>query len=178
MESTKQAEQRAVVGTGSTQLLCETSIQLKPPMSRIIREEYTAEITDNTVFNGKVLFKGKAEHMLYYLHVHGKKANNEQKEGGESNRDSDVETEDEFKVFDGEGALVDSSRGIVHFHQQFFEFTGTAEIKDVIPTDVVTGTARVAEYDDFTASVVDDNGVISGGKQMFKIDVALTATRG
>lgn len=171
MESTKQAGQRAVVG--STQLPCETYIQLKPPMSMIIREKYTAEITDNTVFKEKALFKGKVEHMIYYLHVHGKKANNEQKEDGESNRDSDAETVDEFKVYDGEGTLVDTLRGIVHFHQQFFEFTGTADITGVVPNDVVTGTANIT-YDPFIATVVDDNGLISGGEQKFYIDVTLT----
>lgn len=177
MEATNPSPQPFEVGVGSTQLICETSFQVKPPLSKIIREEYTAEITDATVFNDKVLFTGKAEHMIYYLHAHGKKSNNDNKQEGDSNRSSDEEPADEFKVFDGSGALVDSSRGIVHFHQQVFEFTGTTEIKGVVPTDVVVGTAKVSEYDNFTAIAADESGVVSGGKKIFKINVDLSATR-
>jgi hypothetical protein len=179
MEMTRTPEQGRAIGDGKTQLLCETYIAVKPPMSKIISEEYAAEITDYTVFPDEVLVKGTVEHTFYYLHPHGKKANNEQAEEG-NNRDSEATNEekiDAFKMLNGWGSLVDSSSGIIHFHQQVFEFTGTVPIKDVIATDIVTGNAEVKNYDVFDVIEKQDNGLISGGKQTFKIDVALTATR-
>jgi hypothetical protein len=179
MEMTKTPEQGRAVGDGKAQLLCETYIAIKPPMSKIISESYTAEITDYTVFADEVLVKGTVEHTFYYLHPHGKKTTADQEDGG-NNRNSAATSEqkiDEFKLLNGWGSLVDSSSGIIHFHQQVFEFTGTVAIKDVIVTDVVTGSAHVKNYDVFDATEVEDNGLISGGKQTFKIDVALSATR-
>jgi hypothetical protein len=179
MEMTTTSEQGRAVGEGKAQLLCETYIAVKPPMSKIISESYKAEIVDYTVFADEVLVKGTVDHTFYYLHPHGKKVVADQ-DNGSNNRDSTAtgdEKTDEFKLLNGWGSLVDSSNGIIHFHQQIFEFTGTVAIKDVIATDIVTGSANVKNYDVFDATVIADNGLISGGKQTFKIDVALLATR-
>ncbi|GMA97860.1 SPOCS domain-containing protein [Pelosinus sp. IPA-1] len=179
MEIINPTELRQVVGNGTAQLLCETYIKIKPPMSKIIRELFTAEITDYTVFNDKVLVKGAVEHTFYYLHPHGKKSQDEQNEEGKKDRDSEASEEktDEFKCLDGWGSLVECYGGIVHFHQQLFEFTGPVAIPGVIPGDVITGTAQVTDYDYFAACEIEPNGLISGGTQTFKIDVTLKATR-
>jgi len=66
METTKPSEQRVTVGDGKTQLLCETYIKIKPPMSEIIRELHTAAITDYTVFNDQPWAMGK---LSYYARL-------------------------------------------------------------------------------------------------------------
>lgn len=182
METTKPSEQRVAVGDGKTQLLCETYIKIKPPMSEIIKETYSAEITDYTVFNDQVLVKGIIDHTFYYQHPHGIKAQDDEngdngKVRGSNSGEYQEEKVDEFKCLDGWGNLVNFYGGIVHFHRQFFEFTGNVEIVGVIPGDVCTGTAQITHFDLFEATELEDTGLISGGLQTFKIDVALTATR-
>lgn len=160
--------------TGSTQLLCETYMTCKPPMSTIIAEGWTAKITDTTVFTGKVVVKGQVEHTFQYLHPHGKKASNEQEENNRESESSDAEKTDTLNVLEGGLVeLLDVSSGIIHFHQQVFEFTGTVTM-DVQEGAAVTGVATVKEYDAFEATETEDTGLISGGEQTFKIDITLS----
>jgi len=90
MKCTQSREAMQVVGKGSTQLLFETSFDVKPPMSTAIGESYEVEITDFKVFSDRVLFKGTVDKTLYYKHPHGKKG----KEGNTNQKD-DKDKKDE-----------------------------------------------------------------------------------
>jgi hypothetical protein len=190
---------RQLVGQGKTQLLCETYINIKPPMSQIIRETYNVAVADYTVFADQVVVKGTVEKTIYYLHPHGKKASNDQEEDDaskdskdENGKDDDKSGEgkekeesqdqsappDEFKCLNSWGQLLDSYGGIVHFNQQIFEFMGTVAIAAVVPGDTCTvDLAEVKDYETFVPTTIENTGLISGGTQVFKIDIAVTATR-
>jgi len=196
-----------LVGKGKTQLLCETYINIKPPMSQVLRETYSVTIAETTVFADQVVVKGNVEKTLYYLHPHGKKASNDGQEEAnkdeankdeankdEANKDEKAQDDkdddkkdqakeeekqsDAFKCLNSWGQLLDSYGGIVHFNQQIFEFMGTVAIAGVVPGDTVTvEQAAVNEYESFAATTVENNGLTSGGTQVFKIDIAVTATK-
>jgi len=242
--ATTQCEQVQVVGEGRTQLLFETVFKIKPPMSKPLGESYDVQITDQTIFNDRVLIKGTVEKTLYYQHPHGKKGNSNQK--GDNNQKGDQSdnneeenknvsstsaskktfrflgkknknsqnkdqsdnkeeesknnssTSAECKCLNGSGQVVDSSNGIVHFIQQVSEFTGTVEIPGITPSDFIhVRLAEVTDYDPVVAMDMENtdsensekgtteqgntekknNGLIYAGKQMFKIDIVLVATR-
>ncbi len=195
METTNSNAPRQAIGEGSTQLLCETFVVIKPPMSKIIKEVYDVEVTDFTLFNDKVIFMGTVEKTFYYNHPH---LNNNKRGSSDSDSDSSDngdELTDEFKCLDGWGQLDDYYGGIVHFHNQIFQFKGTVEIPGVVPGDSIEVVrAEVAESHPFEAVAlasdddddddddnndpVDENGLIHAGRQMFKINVVLCATRG
>ena len=190
MVDTNPTGPRQLIGEGKIQLLCETYVNVKPPMSRIIRESYNVEVSDYTVLNDQVLVKGIVEKTFYYQHPHGKKGKNNQNEDSdnkedksqEENKKEDKSSEstkpDEFKCLNSWGQLVDSYAGIVHFNHQVFEFTGTVEIPGVLPGDVCTvEMAAVNEYGSFVALGAENNDLIKEGTHPFKIDVALKATR-
>ena len=196
-------DKRQLVGEGKTQLLCETYVNIKPPMSRIIRESYNVEVSDYTVLNDKVLVKGTVEKTFYYQHPHGKKSQSDQNKDGDNKEDNkgdnpqgeakkegennestkkeDKNNEstkpDEFKCLNSWGELVDSYAGIVHFNHQVFAFTGTVDIPGVLPGDECTVEAAVNEYAPFAAIGAENNDLIKEGTHAFKIDIALKATR-
>ena len=181
MENIKSSELRAptAVGKGSTQLLSETYIKLKPPMLKILNETWDAKVTDYTVLGEDVLVKGLVEHTFHYLHPHGKKSQSEQKEDGNKRESEQAEQTDEFKVLNGWGGLVEFSSGIIHFHQQVFEFKGTVSLggSGLMASDTITPVAKITDFDVFNAADIADNGLINGGSQTFKIDISLVATR-
>lgn len=184
MAAAKSDAPRQVIGEGSTQLLCETFVNIKPPMSNMTKELYDVEITDYTLFNDKVIFIGNAKKTFYYNHPHfsrkssHSKSSNKKESSSSASSTSDKQS-DEFKCLDGWGQLVDSYGGTTHFHNQFFEFKGTVVIPGVMPGDSVeVEKAEIIECHPFEATSIDeDNGLIHAGRQMFKINVVLKATR-
>lgn len=97
MENTQSLEKMHIVGKGRTQLLFETSFNVKPPMSKIIGESYDVEITDYNVFNDRVLIKGTVEKTLYYKHPHGKKGQNNKADNNNDNNKKADNNEKEFE---------------------------------------------------------------------------------
>lgn len=102
MKCTQPREAMQVVGKGSTQLLFETSFDVKPPMSTAIGESYEVEITDFKVFCDRVLFKGTVDKTLYYKHPHGKKGKecNTNKEEDKDKKDEKDKKDDNCKKDD------------------------------------------------------------------------------
>lgn len=88
METARPIEKMKVVGKGSTQLLFETSFDVKPPMSNPIGESYDVAITEYTALNDRVLIKGTVEKTLYYKHQHGKKGQDSAKKNANNGGDS------------------------------------------------------------------------------------------
>ncbi|NLI14059.1 MAG: DUF3794 domain-containing protein, partial [Peptococcaceae bacterium] len=172
MVNSRLFEQCQVVGEGRTQLLCETFLNVKPPMSKIIGESYDVQIADYTVFNDRVLVKGIVEKTFYYKHPHiGKSEEDSQKEATDKSnvqivnkqnskeeKKKDCESTEKqkktnkFKCLDGWCKHIESYNGIVHFYQQKLEFAGTVEIPGIMPGDSCqVDLAEVKDYDAFVA---------------------------
>jgi len=132
---------------------------------------------------------------------HNKEDNSQKKEAENKN---DSVTPDDLKCITGSGKVVNSYNGIVHFFHQVFDFSGNVEIPGVMPGDYCQielaeardyGTFVPVEDDNTTSdntksdntmndSTISDNtkseeknGLIKEGRQMFQIEVVLTAVR-
>jgi len=181
MEATTLTEEKQINSLrGTTQLLCETYIELKPPMSELLAETWVAEITDSSIYENGVLVTGQLTHTFQYLHPHGQKSNDDQQDQKDKKRANDTEQLERFSVLSGNGGgeLISSSKGIVHFHQQVLNFAGNIAMPSIGLSHVITGKAavQVAPVPVFVAHVIEDNGLVSGGKKTFKLDIAITAT--
>ena len=180
MENPTLTEQKPTSLRGTTQLLCETYIELKPPMSELLAETWVAEITGSSIYENGVLVTGQLTHTFQYLHPHGQKSNDDQQDKNDKKRASSSEVIERFGILSGNGGgeLVTSSSGIVHFHQHVSNFTGNISMPSVELNHVIAGkaTVQVTPAPTFAATVIEDNGLISGGEKTFKIDLVITAT--
>lgn len=251
MKSFQPREAMQVVGRGSTQLLFETSFNVKPAMSTSVGESYEVAINGYTAYNDRVLFTGTLNKTLYYKHPHGKKGNNsnrneetdknnDQSESrqdnssnkstsstqalsflskikrtsrkGKTNQQKEASTENaehtsdnknqqkknekteqtssesnELTCLSGSGQIVDSANGIVHFHQQALEFSGTVDIPGVRPGDAIrvehAGGSTFEPYVAKAAESENNSGtennteLIEAATHTFAVNVVLVATR-
>jgi len=236
MKITQPMKARYVVGRGSTQLLFESSFDVKPPMSTTVGESYEVEVTNYTAFNDRVLIKGTLNKTLYYKHPHGQKGNTSnsdkeaEKQQENSNTDSTTSTtsqkflskikrrkgknsqqkeqaeetskqkssdknqqnkneqseqndsaSNQLACLCGSGQIVESTHGIVHFHQQALEFSGTVEIPGVKPGDSIHVTrVEGSTFEPLVTAAAaneNNNGLINAATHTFAVDVELVATR-
>ncbi|MCE5286455.1 MAG: hypothetical protein LLG02_11510 [Pelosinus sp.] len=174
MENTKSTELRAIAD-GKRTFTAESYMEFKPPMAQVITSSigWDYEFTKFIPSTDSVFFEITVNHFFQYLHPHGKKAQNEdQKEGGNRQDDEKKETGDTLEVFDGSGELVDTSNGIIHFHQQQFVFRGAVDMTGVTTATKVKGLA-VIDRQEPKFTNIEANGLISGGSQNFAVAVTI-----
>ena len=81
---------------GSTQIVCESVMTVKPPMSKIVGEKFDAKVTKYATLHDKVLVKGFVEKTIMYLHphFHHQKDDHCQKDDGKDDRKKDRDEKD------------------------------------------------------------------------------------
>ncbi|SHK59178.1 SPOCS domain-containing protein [Desulforamulus aeronauticus] len=158
---------------GRVQLLCESVVHVKPPMTKIVGERFKVNITDYTTYSGNVVVKGCVEKITMYLHEHDHK--NEEcckNSKHDCKKDCDCDSNDcDTYLKKSFCKQVKCNEGVVHYLESIMEFNAVVEIPCVKCGDHCHVTAKVKDIGDFVAIECDKKGHVTIGKENYILDV-------
>ncbi|MEG6522507.1 SPOCS domain-containing protein [Desulfotomaculum sp. 1211_IL3151] len=166
-----------VVYQGCTQVVCEAISHVKPPMSKIVGENFDAKVTHYITFCDKILVKGTIERTVLYLHPHHHKENQCCNQKGHNKNDCHDECKNNSincKKFSCK--QVDCYGGIVHFFENIYEFTAVVNVPGIRAGDICKFNVfdvKIKDVSDFFALDCDKNGLVTKGKEFFLLDIRI-----
>lgn len=171
---------------GRVQLLCESVVNVKPSMTKIVGERFKVTVEDYTIYSGHVVVKGFVEKLTMYLHEHDHKKDKKddcgkdgkkdgKKDGGKKGPGRDPE---DCKTYLKKSFCeqVECVEGIVHYLESIMRFNAVVEIPGVKCGDCCKVTANVKDLSDFEAMEYDEKGHCTMGKENFILDVKVCCT--
>ncbi|AQS58798.1 DUF3794 domain-containing protein [Desulforamulus ferrireducens] len=166
---------------GRVQLLCESVVNVNPPMTKIVGERFKVNILEHTTFSGNVLVKGCVEKITMYLHEHDHKKDNccekDGKDGKDCKKDNakdgakKSECADMTYLKESYCKQVKCVEGVVHYLESTMEFSAVVEVPGVKCGDKCHITAKVKDVGDFIAIERDKKGHVTKGKENFILDI-------
>lgn len=163
-------------GCGRVQLLCESVVNVKPPMTKIVGERFKVNIVDYITFAGHVVVKGYVEKLTMYLHEHDhKKGRQDDYDGDGKNRGKKCKEQDmeDCKTYFKKSYCeqVECVEGVVHYLESIMKFNAVVEIPGVKCGDCCKVTAKVKDLSDFEALDYDEKGHCTVGRENYILDV-------
>ena len=155
---------------GRVQLLCESIVNVKPSMTKIVGERFKVTIDDYTTYSGNVVVKGYVEKLTLYLHEHDHKKDGRKKGSGCNEKDDMTYVKKSYYK------QVDCVEGAVHYLESIMEFNAVVELPDVRCGNHCYVTAKVKDVGDFVAIEYDKKGHVTMGQENYVLDVKVCYT--